>query len=81
MVFLGPLAFVGVAGGGAEVPGPYHGVSKGFEVTYRIPPTYIRGEPAGPVATTPIPVKPGSIYSFDTYPAAACTVPFTVNVR
>lgn len=81
VVFLGPTAFVGVAGGGAEVPGPLKFVGSGFEVTYRIPPTYIRGEPNGPVATTPLPVTPGADYSFDTYPAAGCRVPFTVTTR
>jgi hypothetical protein len=79
--FLGPGTFIGLAGGGAEVPGPLKADGGGFVVTYRVPPTYIRGEPNGPVATTSISVTAGTGYSFATYPAGACDVPFIVLKR
>lgn len=79
LVFLGPRSFVGDAGGGAEVQGAITPDGAGFKAVYPIPDSYILGAPDGPVASTSVPVRPGSSYSFATYPGAACTVPFTVT--
>jgi hypothetical protein len=80
VVFLGPQAYVGSGGGGEEVPRPYRAVGAGFEVSYRIPRTYVAGAQVGK-SPTPVAVTPGAGYSFATYPAGGCTVRFTVTAR
>lgn len=78
VVFLGPQSYVGSGGGGNEVPKPYHPKGMGFEVTYRIPSSYLSGEQPGK-SPAPVAVTPGTGYSFGTYPAGGCTAPLTVT--
>lgn len=73
LVFLGPKAYIGSGGAGNEVPITKSGT--GFTATYRIPSTYTEG---GNV-NAQVPVTPGKGYSFATYPAGACSAPFTVT--
>jgi hypothetical protein len=73
LVFLGPKAYIGSSGGGEEIPITKAGA--GFTATYRIPSAY----QAGGDANQQVPVKPGTGYSFATYPARACGVSFTVT--
>lgn len=80
VVFLGPQAYVGTGGGGNEVPKPYRAVGGGFEVSFRLPRSYAAGAEDGKTSTS-VAVTPGSGYSFATYPAGGCTVPFTVSAR
>lgn len=80
IVFLGPKSYVGSGGGGNEVPRPYRAVGGGFEVSYRIPRSYVTGAQGG-TSPAPIAVTPGGGYSFATYPAGGCTVRFTVSPR
>lgn len=80
VVFLGPRAYVGSGGGGNEVPKPYRAVGKGFEVSYRVPRSYVAGAEDGKRSRS-FAVTPGAGYSFATYPAGGCTVRFTVSAR
>lgn len=73
LVFLGPKAYIGSGGGGDQIPNGSDGTW--FSATFRVPASYLSGEPSGNRQT---PVTPGSGYSFATYPAGACEVPFTV---
>lgn len=73
LVFLGPQAYVGSGGGGVDIPVTAAGA--GFTATFAVPSTYASGTDAG---GQPTPVTPGSGYSFATYPAGGCVVPFVV---
>jgi hypothetical protein len=73
LTFLGPKAYIGSGGGGEVVP--FTKAGKGFTATYRIPSTYMGGGNVNPM----LPVVPGSGYSFATYPASGCEIPFTVT--
>jgi hypothetical protein len=75
LAFLGPLAYVGPGGGGDGVMTTPTGT--GFSASYRIPSSYAGGEQTGASGLT-LPVAPGSGYEFASYPAAGCTIPFTV---
>lgn len=74
LMFLGPQADIGSGGGGNQVPNTLN--SSGFRAIYRIPATYQGNDTTG---NQPQPVVPGNGYSFATYPAAGCQVPFTVT--
>lgn len=73
VVFLGPGDYVGSGGGGAPVH--FRVETDAFEASFRVPATYPGSERAGARAR---PVLPGRRYAFATYPARACSVPFTV---
>jgi hypothetical protein len=74
--FLGPEAYIGSGGGGDNVAISRAGV--GFTATFVIPSTYHGGEQTGHGMQT-LAVPPGDEYSFATYPAGGCRVPFTVT--
>jgi len=74
LAFLGPLAYIGSSGGGAQVPGQIS-ASGDFTIRYRIPASYGSG---GNVQQQ-IPVGPGSDYQISSYPAGECSAPIAVT--
>jgi hypothetical protein len=76
VVFLGPKARIGSGGGGDAVPYKVNG--NGFRASYRIPSTYLGSEQTHTWGKH-LPVRPGAGYTFATYPAAGCQVPFRVT--
>jgi hypothetical protein len=76
LAFLGPLDYIGSGGGGALLPGRIHdNQAGGFEVRFEVPPSYLTG---GSV-DVPLAVVADSQYSFGSYPANRCSVPFRVT--
>lgn len=73
VVFLGPGSYNGSGGGGADIP-VASGASNYFAGSWTIPSTYYSG---GNV-NTPLPVKPGSDYQFQTA-ANTCHASFQVT--
>lgn len=70
-VFLGRHAYVGSAGGGVQITIPER--NNRFSASFQIPASY----PAGQTGNA-TPVSPGTGYRFAVYPAARCSVDFTV---
>ncbi len=73
--FLGPLAYIGSGGGGAELPVLRARYEHTYHVSFVVPSEYATG---GRV-NVPVPVVAGQSYQIVAYPAGICSVPFTVT--
>lgn len=73
--FLGPLAYIGSGGGGADLPVARSRYGRTYRVDFTVPSGYTTG---GRV-NQPVPVVAGDGYRLAAYPGGICSAPFTVT--